>query len=258
MKKLVVVLPTYNEADSIENMVQRVLEVGKTLKNWSVLILISDSSSPDGTGKIAANLAKKFSSIHYISVGRGLGVGLIKGFQYAVKNLQPDAIAQLDSDGQIDPKVLKCMTKTLDKDYNLVLGSRFIKGGVYNLPLPRKLLSYASTTLCRILIGPINLSEFNASARAFTPQLFNRMNLNKLPWRERSFIVLVAFVHEAILAGAKYKEVPITCNARTTSYSKNRIFSYIYDILTYSLQCFLNHLGLNFPIFTYSRKIKIF
>lgn len=258
MKKLVVLLPTYNEAENIEKMVDRVLKQGESLKNWRVIVLISDSSSPDGTGKIAKQLSKKSPFVYSINVGRGLGVGLIKGFQYAIKYLHPDALAQLDSDGQIDPKVIKLMIDFLDKGYNLILGSRFIKGSVYSLPWLRKLLSYTSIMICRIFIGPLTLTEFNASARAFTPQLFKKMDLNKLPWKERSYIVLPSFVHQAILAGAKYKEVPVTCTSRIGSNSKNRILSYSYDVLTYSLECFVNKLGFNIPIFAFSRKFKFF
>lgn len=256
MKSAVLILPTYNEVDNIEPLINKILMEAKNIKGWKIDLLVSDSRSPDGTGNVVKKLAKKNPRIHLLTTERGLGVGLIKGFQFAIYKFKPNAIAQLDSDGQIDISVISEMFRGLDEGYNLIIGSRFIKGGIYEQPFLRKSLSLISTFINRLLIGPINLTEFNASARAFTPELFNQIDLDKIPWKERSYIILPAFVNEAIKAGAKYKQVPIICRARIKDKSKNRIVGYMYDMLAYSFECGLQKLGLKIPLFAWSRKFK--
>ena len=187
-KKVVVVLPTYNEKNNIEKTVNDVLEQEKKLPGWKVEILIADSSSPDGTGEVAKNIASKNPKVHFITVGRGLGVGLIEAHRYSLKNLHPDIMAQLDADGQVEPDVLVRLVKAIEEGNDLALGSRFVRGGKNMLSLSRRLFSAGSSLISRTLIGPWNIKEVTNSARAFTPELFKKINLNRLPWKEKTFI----------------------------------------------------------------------
>lgn len=256
MKKVVVILPTYNEKENIESTVKSVIAQEKDLPGWRIETLIVDSSSPDGTGDVARKLAEHNSKVHFLNTERGLGVGLIKGHQYALEHLEPDILAQLDADGQVEPSVLPRLVNAIEEGNNLALGSRFVKGGCNNLSLSRQMFSAGSSLFCRIIMGPFNIKEFTNSARAFTPELFKRINLNRLPWREKSFIIQPAFLHEAILAGTKYKEVPLVFKDRAEGYSKNKVVNYTYDILTYALDARLHQWGINAPIFYMTRRVK--
>src|SRR3989338_8108650 len=237
MKKIVsVVLPTYNEKANIEGTIKKVLEQEKYLPDYEINIIIADDvRSSDGIEQIAKELVKKNKEVHFIKVDPGLGVGLIKGHQYACTHLHPDILAQIDADGQVEADVLVRLVKTIEQGYTLAIGSRFITGGKNKLSLMRKLFSYGASMFCRLLIGPWDIAEVTNSARAFTPALFQKINLERLPWRERTFIVQPAFLHEAILAGAKYKEVPLVFKNRLEGYSKNKVFNYTYDIITYCI-----------------------
>ena len=257
-KKVVVVLPTYNEKNNIEKTVNDVLEQEKKLPGWKVEILIADSSSPDGTGEVAKNIASKNPKVHFITVGRGLGVGLIEAHRYSLKNLHPDIMAQLDADGQVEPDVLVRLVKAIEEGNDLALGSRFVRGGKNMLSLSRRLFSAGSSLISRTLIGPWNIKEVTNSARAFTPELFQKINLERLPWREKTFIVQPAFLHEAILAGAKYKEVPLIFKDRAEGYSKNKVVNYTYDVITYAIDARLNSWGLHVPFFYATRRVKTF
>ena len=177
MKKIVVLLPTYNEVDNIEDSVKGILKQEKKMKGWRIEILIVDSGSLDGTAQVAKTLALKNPKIHTITVGRGLGVGLIKGHLYAIKHLHPHILARIDSDGQIEPDVLPKLVKTIENGYNLALGSRFIKGGKNQISLSGRFFSKCSSWFCKIVIGPSNIHEFNTLTRAFTPELFKKINL---------------------------------------------------------------------------------
>lgn len=256
MKKLSIVLPTFNEKDNIEPFVEKVLAQQKNLKDYSIEIVISDSHSKDGTAEKAKELTKKYKNVHYIDVGIGLGVGLYKGHQYALENIKPEILMQLDADGQVDESIIPKLVEAIDQGYNLALGSRFVKGGKNELSFSRRLFTKGSSWVSRILMGPWDIQEFTNSARAFTPELFKKINWKRLPWQEKTFIMQPAFLNEAVLAGAKYKEVPLIFRNRAEGYSKNKTVNYTYDVITYSIEAWLHKMGLNVPFFYLTRRAK--
>lgn len=258
MKKIVsVVLPTYNEKANIAATVRKVLEQEKKLPGFEINIVIADDiRSSDGTEQIAKNLVKQEKKVHFIKVEPGLGVGLIEGHKYALAHLHPSILAQLDADGQVEPDVLVRLVRTIEEGYSLAIGSRFVSGGKNQLSLMRRLFTYGASTFFRIMVGPWDIREVTNSARALTPALFKKISLERLPWKERTFIVQPAFLHEAILSGAKYKEVPLVFRNRLEGYSKNKVFNYSYDVASYCLDIKLHQLGLNIPLFRLSRRAK--
>lgn len=256
MKKAVVLLPTYNEKENLEKFIGEVLSQQKNCPNWSLEILVVDSHSPDGTFGIAKKLSIKNPKIHAISVGRGLGVGLIEGHQYSIKHFKPDGLVQMDADGQVQSDVLPRLLKALDEGYDLVLGSRFVKGGKNQLSILRRIFSSGSSWVFRIIAGPWDVKEVTNSARAFTPELFKKINLDRLHWKEKTFIIQPAFLSEAIIAGAKYKEVPLVFKNREEGYSKNKVFNYTYDVISYAIDTRFYKWGFKLPIYYWSRRSK--
>ena len=257
MKRVTVVLPTFNEKSNIEKSIQKVLEQEKSLSGWDIHIIVADDvRSSDNADKIVEQIAKKNSKVHLIRVDPGLGVGIIKGHQYAIENLSPDILAQLDADGQVEPDILVKLIKAIEEGYTLAIGSRFVKGGKNQLSLIRRIFTYGASLFFRVLVGPFEIQEVTNSARAFTPALFKKINLQRLPWKEQTFIVQPAFLHEAIVAGARYKEVPLVFKNRLEGYSKNKVFNYTYDVVTYSIDIFLSKLGINIHFFKLTRRIK--
>lgn len=260
MKKVVsVVLPTYNEKANIESTIRKVLEQEKNLPGFDINIVIADDiRSADGTETIVRTLMKKNKKLHFIKVDPGLGVGLIKGHQYAIDHLHPDVLAQLDADGQVVPDVLVKLVRTIEEGYSLAIGSRFVSGGKNQLSFIRRLFTYGASLLFRLMVGPWDIKEVTNSARAFIPGLFKKINLERLPWKEPTFIVQPAFLHEAIQAGAKYKEVPLVFKNRLEGYSKNKVFNYTYDVITYCVDAKLNSWGINIGFFRLTRRAKTF
>lgn len=256
MKKAIVLLPTYNEKDNIEKFVREVLSQEKNIEGWKIEVLVSDSNSPDGTLELVKSLSKKNPKIHIVEVGPGLGTGIIEGHRYSLANLKPDALVQLDADGQVDSNVVPKILQALDQGYDLAIGSRFVEGGKNKLSLLRKIFSYGASLVYRILVGPFDIKEVTNSARGFTPELFKKIDLNLVPWREKSFIIQPAFLYAAIVAGAKYKEVPLIFKNRAEGYSKNKVFNYTYDVITYSLDIRLHKMGINIPLWRMTRKAK--
>ena len=258
MKKIVVVLPTFNEKQNIVKFTAEVLSQEKQLPGYRVEVLIVDSHSPDGTLEVARELEKQNDRVHVLAVGLGLGTALVEGHKYSLNNLNPDIMAQLDADGQVGADVLLRLVKGIEEGYSLVLGSRFVPGGKNLLPPSRRFYSFASSWFVRVIMGPFNIKEVTNSARAFTPELFKKINFDRMPWKEKTFIIQPAFLHEAILAGAKYKEVPLVFKNRAEGYSKMKVFNYTYDVITYIVDARLHTWGINFPLFTLSRRLKTF
>lgn len=256
MRKLTVVLPTYNEKSNIESFADSVLAQEKKIPGYRVEVVIVDSQSPDGTGEVAKKLAKENPRIHYLSVGRGLGVALIKGHQYAISHIKPDILAQLDADGQVEVEILPKLVKSIEEGYDLAIGSRFVKGGKNKLSFSRRLFSAGASFISRAIMGPWDIQEFTNSARAFTPALFKKIDLKRLPWEEQTFIIQPAFLNEAVLAGARYKEVPLVFKTRSDGYSKNKTVNYTYDVITYAIDARLHKMGINFPFFKATRRAK--
>lgn len=256
MRKVVVVLPTFNEKANVAKFTVSVLAQEKKIPGYKVEVLIVDSESPDGTGEVAKKLAKENSRVHYLNVERGLGVALIKGHKYSLAHLKPDVLAQLDADGQVEVDILPKLVKTIDEGYDLAIGSRFVEGGKNNLSFSRRLFSAGASFISRSIMGPWDIQEFTNSARAFTPALFKKIDLERLPWEEQTFIIQPAFLNEAILAGAKYKEIPLVFKTRADGYSKNKTINYTYDVITYAIDARLHKWGINFPFYAATRRAK--
>lgn len=248
-KKVSIVLPVYNEVDNLEKTVLSILKLQDKLRNISFNLIISDSHSTDGTTKIAISLSKKYKNVDHILVGKGLGVGLHDGHRFAIKKYNPDVLVQIDADGQVDEKVIPVLVDCIKGKTNLALGSRFVRGGENKLPFARKVFSLGSSFFCRLVMGPFRVHEFTNSARAFTPELFKKINWKRIPWQRKTFIYMPAFLNEAVLAGAKYKEVPLVFKNRCEGYSKNKIVNYTLDILIYAVEARLNKLGVKFSLF---------
>ncbi|MDO8487424.1 MAG: glycosyltransferase [Candidatus Curtissbacteria bacterium] len=235
--KLVVNIPTYNEKENIESCIKNVLAQAKNLKGLDLEILVSDSHSPDGTGEIVKKISRTNPKVHYLDVKeRGLGVGIVKGHRYAIDKLKADILAQMDGDLSHDPVTLPQMISFINQGYDLVNGSRMIKGGKNLLGWHRRLFTRGSALFCKLSWGTFKLTEYTNSYRVFTRGLFQKIDFSKVPWKSKTYIIQPAFLYAAIEAGAKIKEVPITFQDRKKGYSKAKIVAYTFDVLRFGIR----------------------
>lgn len=235
--RLVVNVPTYNERDNIEEVIKKILLQEKLLPNIDLHVLVSDSHSPDGTAQIVEKIARTNPKVHYLDVKqRGLGVGLVKGHRFAIDKLKADVLAQMDGDLSHDPAILPRMVAYIKSGYDLVNGSRLIRGGRNLLGWHRRLFTRGSALFCKLSWGTFNLSEYTNSYRVFNKNLFEKIDFSKVPWRAKTYIIQPAFLYAAIKAGAKVKEIPITFEDRKRGYSKAKIIAYTLDVLKFGLK----------------------
>jgi len=237
MQKIVVTCPTYNEKKNIKNIATVILAQQKYLPKYELQVLFSDSHSPDGTYSFAQKLAQKNPNIHALDVKqRGIGVGIYLGHKYAIEKLGAEILIQMDADLQQDPADIPRFIKEIEKGYDLVIGSRLVKGGANQLEWHRRIFTSGASWICRILWGELKLHEFTNSYRAFTKELFEKVNFDKIPWKSTSYVYQPAFLNEALLAGAKWVEIPIIFRHRSAGLSKIKASSYIKDLMLYSVK----------------------
>lgn len=233
--RLVVNIPTYNEKENIEEIIKLVLAQQKKIPKIDLHVLVSDSHSPDGTGEIVKRITKTNTKVHYLDVReRGLGIGVVKGHRFAIDRLKADILAQMDGDLSHDPSTLPQMIKQIEAGYDLVIGSRLMKGGKNLLGLHRRIFTLGASLVCRVAWGHFELTEFTNSYRVFTKKLFEKIDFSKVPWKSQTYIIQPSFLYAAIKAGAKIKEVPITFEDRRKGYSKSKIYHYIIDVIFFS------------------------
>ena len=160
--RVLVVIPTYNERDNVEAIVERV-----TASVADAHVLIVDDHSPDGTGKIADEIAAADPRVHVLhrTAKAGLGGAYIAGFGWGLEHGY-DVLVEMDADGSHAPEQL---TRLLDalRDADLVIGSRWVPGGtVVNWPKSRELLSRGGNLYTRVALG-IDLRDATGGYRAY-------------------------------------------------------------------------------------------
>ncbi len=237
MRKVVILLPTYNEKEIIETTIGEVIKYISKITDFNICVLIVDSVSPDGTGKIVEEISKKDNRVELLSVKeRGLGLGLVKGYEYAFNKLGAEIVLQMDADLQHNPADIPKLLAPFNKDYDFVQGSRFIKGGGNNLEPHRRFLSWAANLTARILFGALGIHEFTTSFRAFRKRVWQKIDFSRVPHRGKSFIFQPAFLQAVLQQNIKIIEVPIIFTDRRKGYSKMDMVQYSYELLRYGLK----------------------
>lgn len=259
IKKVVVVAPTYNEKGSIEKVIELIDSQNGKIPGFEIYTLVADSHSPDGTGEIAQKIAAKNPRVHLIDIKeRGLGLAIIKGYEYAIEKLDADVLMQIDADLQHDPNQIPEFLEKIREGFEYVQGSRFTKGGVNDIPMHRQIFSLGSSIVCRILTGIWQITDFGPSYKAYTKELWLRMDKSSIPYHGTTYLIQPAAVVEAYKAGAKMTEVPISFSRRNADRSKNEIANYIIDILGYGIEVRLSRWGIKLPILYLARRSKTF
>ena len=155
----VVIIPTYNEKENIENIIRAVFTLEKCFH-----ILIIDDNSPDGTAKIVHTLQKEFPDRLFIIERKGklgLGTAYITGFKWAIAH-QYDYIFEMDADFSHSPNDLPRLYQACHTEgFDIAIGSRYISGvNVVNWPMGRVLMSYFASKYVRIVTGLPDCENF--------------------------------------------------------------------------------------------------
>lgn len=211
--KTIVTIPTYNEIENIEKLINAIFSV---LPETHVLIV--DDNSPDGTAKKVDEMKKDNDRIHLIvrPEKNGLGTAYIAGFEYALE-LGFEVIFEMDADFSHDPKDLPRLLEALD-DNDLVIGSRYITGiNVVNWPLRRLFLSYGANLYTRIITG-LPIKDATGGFKAFRAKALSKIDLTKVKSNGYGFQIEMNYL--LWKSGARLKEIPIIFIDRRSGVSK--------------------------------------
>ena len=214
IKKTLVIIPTYNEMENIEDIITAVF--GNEIEHLHILIV--DDNSPDGTGEYVRKRAESEPKLHLLSrSGKlGLGTAYCAGFKYAIENGY-DYIFEMDADFSHDPKEIINFLSAI-QDHDLVIGSRYIRGvNVINWPMQRLLLSYFANIYTRIITG-MKIFDSTGGFKCFRREVLESIDLTKIKSNGYAFQIEMNF--KAYKKGFKIKEIPIIFVDRQMGKSK--------------------------------------
>ncbi|MBB5157609.1 polyprenol monophosphomannose synthase [Saccharopolyspora phatthalungensis] len=212
-----VVIPTYNERDNLEPIVRRLFAALPTAH-----ALVVDDGSPDGTGKVADELAAADERVHVLhrTEKAGLGAAYVAGFEWALDR-DYRAIIEMDADGSHSPEDLPRLIGMLGPEgtgADVVLGSRYVPGGrTVNWPWYRALLSRGANVYSKLALG-VSINDITSGYRVYRREVLQTLRLHNVASQGYCFQVDLAW--RAVDAGFVVVEVPITFVEREIGSSK--------------------------------------
>lgn len=217
--KILVIIPTYNEALNIEKLVVNILE-----ENCFLDVLVVDDNSPDGTSGYVENLMKKYHNIDLLKrpEKNGLGCAYIAGFKYALshkKNYQK--IIQMDADGSHDPRYLSLLIAVTDK-VDVAVGSRYIdEGKIDSWNLYRKFISRMANFYVELFLRE-GIKDWTAGFKCFRREAIEKINFENI--QSKGYLFQVEQLKKCLDQGCTVKEVPISFTERTKGKTKLGVF----------------------------------
>jgi dolichol-phosphate mannosyltransferase len=213
VRRAIVVIPTYNEAENLPLLVPRVLEQDPRLE-----VLVVDDDSPDRTGKLADELAETTGRVHVLHrAGKhGLGAAYRAGLARALE-LEPDVVIQMDADFSHPPETLRTMLAEIE-GCDVVLGSRYLNGvTVVNWPIERILISWFGNWYARKVTG-LPISDTTGGFRCMRRAALERVGFERI--RADGYAFQIELNYRFVRGGARVKEIPFFFLDRTRGVSK--------------------------------------
>ncbi len=221
--KIVIVIPTYNEADNIGRLVDILQQEFLKRPQHDFHTLVVEGNSPDGTANVVREKMKVYENVHLLMEKEkaGLGAAYVYGFKEAMYEMKADVIVEMDADFQHDPKDIVRLVDEIDNGYDYVIGSRFAKGG--SIPeewaLKRKFFSVGGNIFSKVVLGIFNVNDFTSGFKASRVKGFvDRLPLDTI--LSRGFAYKIDLLFKMHRLGAKIKEVPIKFGLRDRGDSK--------------------------------------
>lgn len=211
----VVIIPTYNEKENIENIINAVFALPVMFD-----VLIIDDNSPDGTAAIVERMQKQWDGrLHLLkrSGKLGLGTAYIMGFKWCL-NAGYEFIIEMDADFSHPPKKLLELRQACLDGADVAIGSRYVSGvNVVNWPMGRVIMSYYASAYVRIMTG-MNVRDTTAGFVCYRRNVLEAIDLDKIRFKGYAFQIEMKFT--AFKMGCRIKEVPIIFVNRVLGTSK--------------------------------------
>ncbi|MFH2085949.1 MAG: glycosyltransferase family 2 protein [bacterium] len=224
MNKVVIIIPTYNERGNVAPVTLALSKVFKQCVGYAMHILFVDDNSPDGTSREIDKLIKKYPFVHILNNKRkgGLGHAYKKGMIYALDKLKADIVFEFDADLSHDPGKIPAMLEKIAGGADMVLGSRYQRGGGIpeNWPLYRKFLSVVGNLFIRVVMFNFSLHDWTTGYRAIRATLVQAIIPSMHNSAFHGYTWQIGFLVQTIQKGYKVAEVPFYFKDRTLGRSK--------------------------------------
>lgn len=220
LRKILVILPTYNEAENIEKVITKIHFV-KEKSNLDIDILVIDDNSKDGTAERVSMLQKRFNDVYMIQrpAKLGLGTAYISGFKWGLSKGY-EIFFEMDADLSHNPENIPDFVTKLNSGYDLVIGSRYIGGtiSVVGWDFKRLLLSKFANWYATTILSLKNLTDVTSGYRAYSRKCLESIKLDEIKSNGYSF--QIEMVYKALKLGLKVCEIPIIFYEREGGSSK--------------------------------------
>ncbi len=217
--KTVVVIPTYNEAECIEEIISQIICFQPEFD-----ILVVDDKSPDGTGRLVQELSKKNNRVMLLSMPKkaGLGRAYIAGFKYVLSQYPPyERVIQMDADFSHHPRYLNGLIAAA-RDTDISIGSRYIpKGKVLEWGLYRRILSYAANLYTRFWLK-LKVKDCTSGFRCFRGEVLKKLKFETI--KSNGYMFQIELLTCCIRMGCSFSEIPITFVERKKGKTKLGFF----------------------------------
>jgi dolichol-phosphate mannosyltransferase len=215
--KAMVIIPTYNEAENLAKLVDAIRALPASFE-----ITIVDDNSPDGTGRLAEEMAASDPRLHVLhrSGKLGLGTAYVEGFKYALRN-GVEAIFEMDADFSHDPAELPNFLRKLEEGADVVIGSRYVNGvRVLNWSFKRLLLSKMATLYVDLVtgMGSSVVTDATAGFKCYRRRVLESIDLDRI--HSNGYAFQIEMKYRAHKKGFRLAEIPITFNDRHVGQSK--------------------------------------
>ena len=214
-KPPIVIIPTYNEADNVKDMIHAVMALETPFD-----LLFVDDNSPDGTAQKIMELQAKYPGRVFLEQRQkkeGLGTAYIHGFRYCLQN-NYDYIFEMDCDFSHNPKDLLRLYEACVGGFDLAIGSRYCKGGgIRNWPFSRWLMSYFASLYVRFVLR-IGIKDTTAGFKCYKASVLKNINLDNIPFKGYAFQICMKYA--AFKKGFQITEIPILFEDRKHGESK--------------------------------------
>lgn len=221
-RRVVVVVPTYNERENLARLLPRILQVTANEK-FSCHVLVVDDNSPDGSSAVVEGLRERGFPLSLLAGSRrGLGAAYARGLAYALDRLAPDIVVQMDADFSHAPEDLPRLISALDDDVALVIGSRYLEGdrASFGWRLFRRLLSRTGNLVSRHWLGMAGIHDCTAGFRAWRADALAALLKDTIDVSGYGF--QVALLQRAVRNGRRVREVKVDFPPRQQGKSKLR------------------------------------
>jgi dolichol-phosphate mannosyltransferase len=219
--KVIVVVPTFNEAQMITKTIEVLQGIACDLVPDCLEVLVVDSMSPDGTAEIVRKLQARWSGLHLLleSKRSGLGGAYLLGMRFAVLQLQADVLISFDADLSHDATQIPLMLKRVFQGDDMVIGTRYAGSfGQVNWVWYRYLFSKFSNQLICFVLGFSHISDWTGGFRCCKKEVFLELEFVLLPFKNYAFQIV--FLHQALLKKKIVSEVSYQFVNRQVGHSK--------------------------------------